>query len=135
MLRYAIAYVVTACVFFAADYVWLNSTMGFYRNSLGDLLASKPNLAAAVVFYFIYFAGIVVFTVMPAARNGGWVPAIMLGGLLGLVAYATYDLTNLATLNRWPVTVALVDMMWGTSVTALSALAGVIAVRTFAPVE
>jgi uncharacterized membrane protein len=135
MLRYSIAYIVTAGVFLGADYIWLNRAMGFYRNSLGDLLAEKPNLVAAAGLYLIYFAGIVVFSVMPAARNDGWLSAILLGGLLGLVAFATYDLTNLATLSRWPVIVVVVDMVWGTFVTALSSLAGFIAIRTLAPIE
>ena len=134
MLRYSIAYVVTAVVFLGFDYIWLNRAIGFYRNSLGDLLAEKPNLSAAVALYLIYFVGIVVFSVMPAARDEAWMSAILLGGLLGLVAFATYDLTNLATLSRWPLIVVVVDMVWGTFVTALSSLAGFIAIRTLAPV-
>jgi uncharacterized membrane protein len=133
MLRYSIAYVVTAAVFLGADYLWLNRAMGFYRNSLGDLLAEKPNLVAAAALYLIYFVGIVVFTVMPAARSDAWGSSLLLGGLLGLVAFATYDLTNLATLSRWPVAVTVVDMVWGTFVTALSSLAGFVAIRTLAP--
>ncbi len=135
MIRYLIAYAVTAVVFLAVDYIWLSRAMGFYRNSLGDLLAEKPNLFAAAAFYSIYFVGIIVFAVMPAARNGGWVSASLLGGLLGLVAYATYDLTNLATLNRWPFVVAVVDMVWGTFITALASLAGFIAIRSFTHLE
>lgn len=134
MLRYSIAYVVTAVVFLGADYIWLNHAIGFYRNSLGDLLAAKPNLSAAVALYLVYFVGIVVFSVMPAARDEAWMSAILLGGLLGLVAFATYDLTNLATLSRWPLIVVVVDMAWGTFVTALSSLAGFIAIRTLAPI-
>jgi uncharacterized membrane protein len=135
MIRYSIAYAVTAVVFLAVDYIWLSRAMGFYRSSLGDLLAEKPNLLAAAAFYLIYFAGIVVFAVIPATRNGGWVSALSLGGLLGLVAYATYDLTNLATFSRWPLVVTVVDMVWGTFVTALASLAGFVAMRTFAPIE
>jgi uncharacterized membrane protein len=134
VLRHSIAYVATAVVFLGADYIWLNRAIGFYRNSLGDLLSAKPNLSAAAALYLIYFVGIVVFSVMPAARDEAWMSAILLGGLLGLVAFATYDLTNLATLDRWPLTVAVVDMAWGTFVTALSSLAGFIAIRTFAPI-
>jgi uncharacterized membrane protein len=126
MLRYSIAYFVTAGVFLASDYLWLSRAMGFYRNSLGDLLSEKPNLFAAGALYLIYFFGIVVFTVIPAARNDAWDSA---------VAFSTYDLTNLATINRWPLTVTVVDMVWGTFVTALSSLAGFIAIRTLAPIE
>lgn len=135
MLRYSIAYVTTAGVFLSCDYIWLHRATGFYRNSLGDLLAEKPNLAAAAALYLIYFVGIVVFSVIPAARNDGWISAVVLGGLLGLVAFATYDLTNLATLKRWPLIVVVVDMVWGTFVTAFSTLAGVIAIRVLAPIE
>jgi uncharacterized membrane protein len=134
VLRYSIAYAVTAVVFLGADYIWLNRAVGFYRNSLGDLLAAKPNLSAAAALYLIYFVGIVVFSVMPAARDEAWMSAILLGGLLGLVAFATYDLTNLATLSRWPLIVVVVDMVWGTFVTALSSLAGFLAIRTLAPI-
>ena len=134
MLRYSIAYLVTAVVFLGCDYIWLNRAMGFYRSSLGDLLAEKPNLSAAAALYSIYFVGVVVFSVMPATRDESWASAILLGGLLGLVAFATYDLTNLATLSHWPLVVVAVDMVWGTFVTALSSLAGFIAIRTLAPV-
>jgi uncharacterized membrane protein len=126
--------VATAGVFLGADYIWLSRAMGFYRSSLGDLLAEKPNLIAAAALYLIYFVGIVVFTVMPAVRADGWMSSIMLGGLLGLVAFATYDLTNLATLSRWPLIVTVVDMVWGTFVTALASLAGFVAIRTLAPI-
>jgi uncharacterized membrane protein len=135
MMRYFIAYVSTAVVFLATDYIWLSRTMGFYRSSLGDILAEKPNLLAAAAFYLIYFVGIVVFAVMPAARNGGWVSALLLGGLLGLVAYATYDLTNLATLSRWSWTVTIVDLIWGSFVTAVASLAGLAAIKTLAPIQ
>lgn len=129
MIRYMTAYAATAVVFLTVDYLWLRRAIGFYRNALGDLLAQKPNLLAAAAFYSIYFVGIVAFVVMPAAGNGGWVSASLSGGLLGLVAYATYDLTNLATLSRWPLAVAVVDMAWGTLVTALASVAGFVAVR------
>ena len=134
MLQYGIAYIATAGVFLGADYLWLNRAMGFYRNCLGDLLAEKPNLAAAAALYVIYFIGIVVFAVLPAARSDGWAAAVLLGGLLGLVAFATYDLTNLATLSRWPLAVVVVDLFWGTFVTALASLAGFVAIRTVGPV-
>ncbi len=127
MLRYSIGYVATAGVFLGADYIWLNRAMGFYRKSLGDLLA-------AAALYLIYFVGIVVFTVMPAIRGDQWVSSLLLGGLLGLVAFATYDLTNLATLRRWPLMVSVVDMVWGTFVTSMASLAGFVAIKLLAPI-
>ncbi len=129
MLRYLVAYIATAVVFLACDSIWLTRAVGFYRNALGDLLADKPNLGAAAAFYPLYVLGIVVLVVMPATRNGGWPSAMFLGGMLGLVAYATYDLTNLATLSRWSIPVTVVDMAWGTILTAVSSVGGFFAVR------
>ena len=134
MLQFGIAYLAAASAFLGADLLWLNRAIGFYRNSLGDVLAEKPNLAAAAALYLIYFVGIVVFAVLPAARSDGWMAAMLLGGLLGLVAFATYDLTNLATLRRWPLIVVMVDLSWGTFVTALASLAGFFAIKTMGPV-
>jgi len=129
MLRYLTAYVATAVIFLACDSIWLTRAIGFYKNELGDLIADKPNIGAAAIFYLLYVLGIVVLVVMPATRNGGWPSAMFLGGMLGLVAYATYDLTNMATLSRWSIPVTVVDMAWGTFVTAVSSLAGFFAVR------
>jgi uncharacterized membrane protein len=132
MLRYLVAYVATAVVFLASDAVWLTRAIGFYRSELGDMLADKPNLGAAAVFYPLYVLGIVVLAVMPATRSGGWQSALFLGGTFGLVAYATYDLTNLATLSRWSIRVTVADMAWGTFVTAIASLGGFFAVRMIA---
>jgi uncharacterized membrane protein len=130
MIQFGIAYLAAACAFLGADVLWLNRAMRFYRHSLGDVLAEKPNIAAAAPLYLIYFVGIVVFAVLPAIKNDGWTAAMLLGGLLGLVAFATYDLTNLATLRRWSLIVVVVDLTWGTFVTAFASLAGFFAVKT-----
>ena len=135
MLRFITAYAATAAVFLAADFIWLTRTIGFYRIALGDLLADRPNLVAAGALYSIYFLGIVVFAVLPSVKTGSWISVLLLGALLGLVSFSTYDLTNLATLSRWPLNVVIVDMVWGTFVTALASFAGFVAIRTFAPIE
>ena len=135
MLRFITAYAATAAVFLVADFIWLTRTIGFYRSALGDLLADRPNLVAAGALYSIYFVGIVVFAVLPSVRTGSWISVLLLGALLGLVSFSTYDLTNLATLSRWPLNVVIVDMVWGTFVTALASLAGFVAIRTSAPIE
>jgi uncharacterized membrane protein len=132
MLGYSVAYIATAIVFLVVDLLWLSRMMTFYRAGLGDLLADRPNILAAVAFYVIYIVGAVVFAVMPSAKSGSWTSAALLGGLLGLVAFATYDLTNLSTLRRWSVVVAMVDIGWGIFVTALSSVAGYAAISTFA---
>ncbi|WP_019197671.1 DUF2177 family protein [Afipia birgiae] len=124
MLRYATAYFATAAVFLVLDFVWLSRAASFYRFELGGLLAERPNLIIAGFFYALYISGILVLAVLPAERNGSWITALLLGGLLGLVAYGTYDLTNLSTLEGWSPKVALVDLVWGTLLTAASSLSG-----------
>ncbi|WP_425995151.1 DUF2177 family protein [Afipia sp. DC4300-2b1] len=124
MIRYTVAYIVTAVIFLGIDFIWLSRTMSFYKQELGGLLAEKPDLSVAALFYTIYVAGILMFAIVPAERNGSWIWALLLGAALGLVAYATYDLTNLATLKDWSAKVAIADIVWGTFLTAVSALAG-----------
>ena len=131
MLSYLIAYGITALVFLAIDFLWLNRMMSFYKKALGDMLAERPNFMAAALFYLIYIAGVVVFAVMPSATRGSWVAAALLGGFLGFVAFATYDLTNLSTLRRWSVRIAIVDIGWGMFATALSSTAGFAALSAF----
>jgi len=124
VLKYVIAYVATAVVFFGLDFVWLSRALGFYRGQIGDLLLEQPKLGFAAGFYALYVVGIVALVVVPALGGGGWGQALAMGALLGLVAYGTYDMTNMATLKGWSLQLALVDMAWGTFVTAVSALAG-----------
>jgi uncharacterized membrane protein len=101
------------------DYLWLGFiAKNIYANELGKLLLEKPNMLAAIVFYFIYVIGIVVFVVSPALANGSLWSALGYGAMFGLVAYATYDLTNLATVNGFTLKVALIDMCWGAFITA-----------------
>lgn len=101
------------------DAIWLGLIANkLYKNELGSLLLEKPNMVAAVLFYIIFVIGIVVFAVMPAVTAGDWKVALGLGALLGLVCYATYDLTNLATLKGFPVKIVVIDLIWGTLLTA-----------------
>lgn len=125
MIKYAVAYVATAIVFFGLDFIWL-STMsgGFYRRRIGDLLMDQPNFAVAGTFYVFYVVGIVYFAVLPALNAESWPTALVGGALLGLIAYGTYDMTNLATLKGWSISMSVVDMAWGTMLTAVSALCG-----------
>ncbi|WP_256477869.1 DUF2177 family protein [Aurantimonas marianensis] len=125
MIKYAVAYLATAVVFFVLDFIWL-STMsgGFYRRKIGDLLMDQPNFAVAGAFYVFYVVGIVYFAVLPALNAGSWPTALFSGALLGLVAYGTYDMTNLATLKGWSISMSVVDMAWGTVLTAIAASGG-----------
>ena len=102
------------------------------RPRLGALLADQPNFAAAAAFYLLYVAGIVYFAVLPSVAGGNWMSAALAGALLGLFAYATYDLTNMATLREWPIAITIVDIAWGMLVTAAAAVAGYLVTTSFA---
>jgi uncharacterized membrane protein len=125
MTRYLVTYAATLIAFLAIDFVWLGYiATKFYKDQLGHMMLEKPLLGVAFGFYLLYTLGIVIFAVTPGLREGSWRTAAVLGALLGLVAYGTYDLTNLATLKGWPVTMTFVDMAWGVVLTAASASAG-----------
>ncbi|NWH07577.1 MAG: DUF2177 family protein [Alphaproteobacteria bacterium] len=122
---YATAYAATAVVFLGLDFLWLSTMAGsFYKSRIGAMLLDEPNIGAAALFYLVYVAGIVHFAVMPAVTAGNWVAALMSGAFLGLIAYGTYDITNLATLRNWPIAVAAVDLGWGVALTGFAALCG-----------
>lgn len=113
-------YLLAAGLFVAIDAVWLSTmTKRFYNKHMSGMLAAKPNFVAAGVFYAIYILGIVVFVLNPALEKDSLSFAIGAGALLGLTMYATYDLTNQATLKKWPTILTVVDLAWGTFVTAL----------------
>jgi uncharacterized membrane protein len=125
MMRTLVAYVATLIAFCACDFAWLGwIAKGFYARELGGLLLARPNFAAAVAFYLVYAGGVQIFCVHPALEADSWVRAWLAGALFGFVAYATYDLTNLATLKNWPLAISVVDLLWGTLVTSAAAAAG-----------
>ncbi len=128
--RIMLTYLMTTVVFFAVDMLWLGVVAkGFYRRHLGHLLAEQVNWTAAIVFYLLFIAGILVFAVFPALDGGSLGRAALLGCLLGLLTYATYDLTNLATLKGFPPIVAVVDLAWGTVLTGVVSSAGFLIAR------
>jgi uncharacterized membrane protein len=118
-------YGISLVVFLGIDFVWL-TVMGerFYRPRLGRLMAERANLPVALVFYLLYVVGVLVLVVLPAIDKGSLSQAILGGALLGAVAYGTYDFTNLATIEGWPVIVSVVDVVWGTTLTAVIAAVG-----------
>lgn len=129
-LKYLAIYLAALVTFLIIDGIWLGVVArSFYVQQLGHLLRPSPNFGVAGLFYLIYVFGILVFAVFPAMAQQSWVTALVLGALLGFIAYGTYDLTNLATLTGWPVMVSIVDMIWGAVLTATVALAGYIAAR------
>jgi len=102
------------------DFIWLGViAKQLYYGEMGKLLLEKPNMPAALLFYVIYVIGVVVFVVTPALEKGSWPQAVGFGALFGLVAYATYDLTALATLKGFSLKVAIIDLLWGAGLTAV----------------
>ena len=131
--RVAIAYGATVLTMIALDALWLGVIAGgFYRDALGPLMADPPNWWAAGAFYLIYAAGLMVFVIEPRLGERASVPNLLRGALFGLIAYATYDLTNLATLRGFPAELALLDMLWGAVISADATGVALIAARTLA---
>lgn len=130
--RMAALYGVCIVAFFALDFVWLSTaTPRIYKPMLGSLLSDNPKLGVAAGFYVLYVIGIVVFAVAPALAEGNLIAALWRGALFGFLAYATYDLTNLATLRDFPWQIAALDMTWGTVLNAAVAAVGYWAGTTF----
>jgi uncharacterized membrane protein len=124
MKTFALSYVSTAMVMLGLDAIWLTLTATpLYKAQLGDLMLPKFSAAPAAAFYLLYVIGVVVLVVLPALTARSWEFALSRGALLGLVAYATYDLTNQATLRSWSPVITIADMIWGTVLTATAATA------------
>ena len=124
-------YAIAFTVFLAIDAVWLTLiAKNFYAKHIGFLMAKNPNLWAALIFYLIFIAGLVFFVITPALDKKMWTQALFAGIFFGLVTYATYDLTNLATVKDWPLLVTVVDLIWGMTLSAtVSLVAYFIAVK------
>jgi len=124
-------YAIALPVFFAIDMLWLAVVArNFYKNQIGFLMRPEVNWPAAIVFYLLFLLGLVIFVIEPAVAKREWLHALGRGALFGLITYATYDLTNLATLNNWPFTVVWVDMIWGTVLAAsVSVITYTLAIR------
>ena len=107
-------YLIAAAVFLVLDLLWLGFVAkGLYERFLGDLLADEPNVAAAVLFYAIFLAGLVYFVIAPAVEEGSLRSALLRGAAFGLVTYATWDLTSLAVIEGFPVAIVPIDIAWG----------------------
>lgn len=129
ILSYVKLYIIATVVFFAVDIIWLGYVArGFYRNNLGGIISPDVNWTAAIAFYLIYIVGILLFAVLPAMKTGSVQTALIWGALFGFFTYATYDLTNMATIRQWPLKIVVVDILWGTflctAVASLSFLGG-----------
>jgi uncharacterized membrane protein len=124
-------YFIALPVFFAIDMVWLGLiAKNFYAKQIGFLMKPDVNWVAAIIFYLLFIIGTVVFVITPALEQKTWVHALLYGALFGLITYATYDLTNLATVKDWPLIVTVVDLVWGMVLSAsVSIVTYLIAVR------
>ena len=129
-MKYVVAYGASALVMLVLDGIWL-TVMGsrLYQPVLGDWMSGQVNWVPAVAFYLLFLFGVTFLATAPALKSASWRVAAINGAVLGLVAYAAYDLTNQATLTRWSTTITLADMTWGTFLSATSALVGYFASR------
>lgn len=125
-----IAYVAALIVFGILDAIWLWTMSGrIYRPVLGDILLSDLRMAPALVFYFLYPVGLTFFAIAPALKSGDWLTAALYAAFLAILAYGTYDLTNYATLRNWNLEITVIDLAYGAIVSAISAVAGFMAVK------
>ena len=121
----AIRYATTLVVMAIGDALWLSFfARAVFRPTLGTILLDGVRWWAAIAFYLLFALGVTFFATTPAARQGSWQIALFYGALLGFFGYMTYDLTNLATIKAWTTSLALMDIAWGTFLTALAAVAG-----------
>ena len=133
-MPYVIAFAGCILAIAVLDLLWLSRTVGpLYTRAHGAIMADRPNMAAAAAFYLLYVPGILIFAVRPALAASDWRVAALQGALFGFFCFATYDLTNLATLKVWSLRVSLIDMAWGMCLTGVAATAGALAAMTLAP--
>lgn len=126
-------YAITFVVFLILDSVWLGViSPGLYQKNIGHLLAEDVNWPAAAIFYLLFIAGLVFFAVKPSLQHNSWKTALKNGAFFGLVCYATYDLTNQATMRDWPIMITVIDLLWGTFICGISSLISFIAARKIA---
>lgn len=127
-----ISYLLTFVVFLTVDMLWLGIiAKNLYQKYLSDFLSDKVNWTAAFIFYFLYVAGISIFVIYPAVNKGSVFNAILMGALFGIFTYATYDLTNLATLKGWPLPIVFIDIIWGAALSAIVSFSGFYIVKLF----
>ncbi len=119
-MNYFKMYIIALLIFVAIDAIWLGLVAPkFYKSQIGHLMSDEPNFVAAIIFYLIFIVGVVYFVVNPGVEAQSLTKVLVAGALFGFITYATYDLTNLATLRDWPIKVTIVDLIWGTSLSTL----------------
>ncbi len=132
MGNFLFAYITSFGTMTVLDAFWLGLIApSFYKKHIGFIMAEKPNWFAALAFYLIFIAGVTLFVVYPGWKNvDSFLKIGLLGAIFGLVTYATYDLTNQATLKNWPYIVTIIDLLWGTLLTAVVSIVAVLVLRT-----
>lgn len=124
-MKYILLYLGTFTVFIVIDLIWLGLiARNLYQQQLGYLMAENVKWVAAIIFYLIFVVGVIVFAVIPGGTEKNLIKTLLLGAFFGFVAYATYDLTNLATIKDWPLKIVLIDITWGTTLSTLTSLGG-----------
>jgi uncharacterized membrane protein len=119
------SYLLTLVVFLAVDMLWLGViSKNLYNKYLGDFITDKVNWTAAIIFYLIFIVGISIFTIYPSVAKDSALNALLMGALFGLFTYATYDLTNLATIRGWPLKIVFIDILWGSLLSAIVSFSG-----------
>lgn len=127
------AYGATLLALLVLDALWIGLYMApAYKEALGELMLPQPRFSAAALFYILYAAGVVFLAVAVGLRGGGWHSAALYGAVVGLMAYGTYDITNYSILKAWPLGLSVLDVGWGTLMTALSAVAGCLVAQRWA---
>ena len=113
-------YLIALVSFIIVDGIWLGFiAKSLYKKELGHLLSSNPNWIAAIIFYLIFLVGLIYFVINPGIEKESIKTILISGALFGLLTYATYDLTNLATLKNWPLKITVIDLIWGTSLSTI----------------
>jgi len=126
-MKYLFLYIILLAIFLVIDLIWLNFlAKDLYQKEIGSLLLKNPKLLPAILFYALFIVAIIILAVIPGIEAKSLGNTLLLGAVLGFISYGTYDFTNLATLNNWSVKVAIIDLIWGTSITTLMSYLGYI---------
>lgn len=130
MIKYFASYITIALVMLALDVLWLGFiAKPLYQQGIGHLMAAQPNLIVATVFYLVYAAGLMMFVILPLENANSLIKVVTTAAAFGFFAYATYDLTNWATLKEWPASVAIADLIWGSFASTSASIAGYYVLR------
>lgn len=124
-MKYILLYILTFIIFLLIDFLWLKFVATkLYSSKISHLMATKAKLLPALIFYIVYVVGIIILAVLPGYEATNICKTLIFGVLLGMISYSTYDLTNLSTLKNWPLSLSIIDIIWGTVVTTLASLSG-----------